>query len=76
MNKRLFNRTGDDIFAKKIVSKLVALDGMGKQKLGTNSLKRRSSIMSKLLTNQQLQSIPELYAFTILKDPICKFKYF
>ena len=32
--------------------------------------------MSKLLTNEQLQSIPELYASTILKDPICKFKIF
>ena len=32
--------------------------------------------MSSLLTNEQLQSIPELYASTILKDPICKFKIF
>lgn len=32
--------------------------------------------MSKLLTNEQLQSIPELYASTILKDPICRFKIF
>ena len=32
--------------------------------------------MSSLLTNEQLKSIPELYASTILKDPICKFKIF
>ena len=32
--------------------------------------------MSKLLTDKQLQSIPELYASTILKDPICRFKIF
>ena len=32
--------------------------------------------MSSLLTNEQLQSIPELYASTILKDPICRFKIF
>ena len=30
--------------------------------------------MSSLLTNEQLKSIPELYASTILKDPICRFK--
>ena len=32
--------------------------------------------MSKLLSHEQLQSIPELYASTILKDPICRFKIF
>ncbi|WP_323591549.1 DUF2958 domain-containing protein [Aliarcobacter butzleri] len=32
--------------------------------------------MSKLLTNEQLQTIPELYASTMLNDPICKFKIF
>ena len=32
--------------------------------------------MSSLLTNEQLKSIPELYASTILKDPICRFKIF
>ena len=29
-----------------------------------------------LIPNEQLQSIPELYASTILKDPICRFKIF
>ena len=32
--------------------------------------------MCSLLTNEQLKSIPELYASTILKDPICRFKIF
>ena len=32
--------------------------------------------MSKLLSHEQLQSIPELYASTILKDPICHIKLF
>ena len=32
--------------------------------------------MSSLLTNEQLKSIPELYASTILKDPICRFMNF
>ncbi|MPL68680.1 hypothetical protein SDC9_14408 [bioreactor metagenome] len=31
---------------------------------------------SKLLTEEQLQTIPELYASTTLKDPICRFKIF
>ena len=32
--------------------------------------------MSSLLTNEQLKSIPELYASTMLNDPICRFKIF
>ena len=32
--------------------------------------------MGNLIPKEQLKSIPELYASTILKDPICKLKYF
>ena len=32
--------------------------------------------MGNLIPKEQLKSIPELYASTILKDPICRFKIF